>query len=1164
MRKAIERIRTEMARRDNRPAWHALAILVIIAAGCLLFYRSIPFHGTLMYTDMTWPNSMERVTFQVVNSWYPYGSFPTTNYLMSFFWIYPSSMLARLIGLTAPQYMLLTFVATFALAGVSMYSLAYYTIRRIDLPQGAKYAAFVGSVFAALIYMYNPWSLQYFRPYFVYPIYAAMPLLFLAMIKTLDSPSLRNLLLFSMFLALVNTSYLMYWVWGILVTYFIFHLASNRFARDVVKGTLKAGAWIVVFYAAFNMLWLLPSVLSVVTGKPFMPFYAPGFNPTWLSNFSVNNTIMNNLRLLSNWEWRLDQLGWGLSLEVLTFAIPVLSILALVLLRKKIARSRVISYWAIIATSGLLLATGTSSFLRGPYNYLAFNAPGSGAFGWTLRAPERWLFFVPVFFALLLGLLVSRLLAQRKQREGRGPRERENRGNERAIELEPDRTSVGYGVRLFAALSVIVLVLASLCPIAHDFASKVFSPVDVPRDYSTVDRFINSQAPRSRVAWLPFFPAGNYEYEWAPDKHLFPYSVITSNPSLSSIQEVLNNDSYFNWFESLYRKEAFPNVKIAQPAVISGNRVIARLFAPFAAPYLIFDGSVKGFDFGNGLESDRSLTRVLTINHLKVYKADFHTRYLSAATRVVKADTFFDNLALAQKVNRRELARVAFFNGQSYFGGPSAVPTRYGVLDLKKYRIPLTANGDFEETLVGGMPAHWYQPHDSAECMVSVDSNAKPARGRSSLRMINQSGDPGALGLLTTWEEPVQQAGDMYCFEARVKYRNANWTCAIIEGYRPDLSKWELIAQCPNVQAGTAGWKRYSCSFLVPPEYSRIRPVLVAGWAKEPAAGPSVSYFDRVMLSKVNAALFSDMTSGGAAPSVDFKKLSSQKYRVDVAGAADPFMLVHAEAYDNHWVVKTEDGETIDPVPLYRTINGFPIDRKGSFSLILEYQPQQWFLAGLVISLTAIFISLLFLLVLSIKHSGRSSRFGRMYDRLARRAYYAVHSYTLNLPHMKRKEIDKAGADPPPAALRPRRTLEKSTDRTASPSRAMGTPRGWVRDWPPRKRNIITWSGAAIISVLLATFVSVTSAVVVSFFLFALLLRIGSGVPLTSALILLACCPLLLLTSRGHAETVAAWSYYFLAMGIILLLVDYFRSAPGSRANPRKTKSSRKVSNNDT
>lgn len=1168
-------------------------MLVIIAAASFLFYKNFPFHGTLMYTDMTWPSSMQRVSFQVANAWYPYGSFPTTNYLMSFFWIYPSSLVARLVGFSAPQYMLVVFLATFSFAGISMYALAYHTIGRIKLPESARYAPFVGAVFAALIFMYNPWSLQYFRPYFVYPLYAAMPLLFLAMVKTIDSPSLRNIVLFSLFLAVVNTSYLMYWFWGILVTYFIFHLASNRFERESVKKAFKAGFGILVFYLLFNAIWLVPSAMSLISGKPFVPFYAPGFSQVWLKAFSANNTIMNNLRLISNWDWRLSQVGGGTTLEVLVFAIPILSILALVLLRHQIRRSRIINYWALMALGGLLLATGTSFILRRPYNYLAFKAPGSASLGWTLRAPERWLFFVPVFFALMLGLLVAWFLVKRPQAlrwrdisrirrsededftsGGKHPPEApsETGGTlaAKADKLELTLATKRYRRNLTVAIVVIAIVLVSLYPVAHDFAQKVFSPVVVPSDYQEADNFVNRKGGEPRVAWLPFFPPGNYVYKWAPEKKIFPYSVITSNPSLSSIQEVLNSNSYFKWFESLYLKQEMPPVQIVDPGATSGNGVTSRLLAPFASQYLIFDSSVDGFDFGNSLEADASLTRVLKTKFLSVYKTDYDPGYITAAARTVKVNTFFDNLSLIQKLTDEQLRQVAFFNGPSYFGGPSTIGDQYGVIDLNKYLIPLTVNSGFEKSEAGGTPAGWYQLLTNKETNFSIDSTTKPAHGKSSLRVVNASKDAGSLSWVTTWEEPVQHAGDMYTFEAEVKYQNADWTNAGIEGYRPDLHQWVLIARCPNILGGTAGWKKYSCSFLVPAGYSSIRPALGAGWTKEPARGPAISWFDNVKLSKVDSSLFSDMTNGGKPPDVSFKKVNSEKYAVSVKGATRPFILVLAEAFDNHWVVTMENGKKIDPVPMYKTINGFPIDRQGDFDLTIEYQPQEWFSIGLWISLTAMFVSLLCLLILWYRRGGKSSRLARTFDRISRRIGSAIHAYEFRLrPRRSRSKVKNPGAG---VSARARDVLAGVRRRTKSLHQQAGYyvryPQSKardnasrskpMRDWLRSKKHVVYWVGAVLIAVLFATLVSLTSAIVISFFLLGLLLEIDSGVPLAIALILLLVCPLLLVIKQNSsAEILAVWAYYFLAIGIILQFIDYMRSVAGKRTSRQSKVDSR-------
>jgi len=115
-----------------------------------------------------------------------------------------------------------------------------------------------------------------------------------------------------------------------------------------------------------------------------------------------------------------------------------------------------------------------------------------------------------------------------------------------------------------------------------------------------------------------------------------------------------------------------------------------------------------------------------------------------------------------------------------------------------------------------------------------------------------------------------------------------------------------------------------------------------------------------------------------------------------------------------------------------------------------------------------------------------------------------------------------------------------------------------MRDWLRSKKHVVYWVGAVLIAVLFATLVSLTSAIVISFFLLGLLLEIDSGVPLAIALILLLVCPLLLVIKQNSsAEILAVWAYYFLAIGIILQFIDYMRSVAGKRTSRQSKVDSR-------
>ncbi len=284
-----DRFSQAMVYREYRPLWHFLSVLLIIVAACFLFQKNFPPHGTLMYTDMTWPNTLSRLQFNAANSWMPYGSVPIAGSQLWFYWIYPLAGVARLLHISASNYMFLMFLGTFSLAGISMYALAYSTIKSLKLPNTARYATYVGAVLAALIYMYNPWSLMYLREYFGYPIYALLPLLFLAMVKTFDSPSLKNIMLFSLFVVLVNTSHHLAWFWSLFISYFLFFIITNRFNKEALKKAVRVVGGTVVFYLLLGATWIMPYLGSQFASKPLTPFYSPSFSQISVQGLSANN-----------------------------------------------------------------------------------------------------------------------------------------------------------------------------------------------------------------------------------------------------------------------------------------------------------------------------------------------------------------------------------------------------------------------------------------------------------------------------------------------------------------------------------------------------------------------------------------------------------------------------------------------------------------------------------------------------------------------------------------------------------------------------------------------------------------------------------------------------------------------------------------------------------
>jgi hypothetical protein len=406
-----ERSRTALALRDYRPVWHAIAVAAIMLIALALFYRTFTSSGTLIHQDMTFPTTLNRSISQYLNMWWEFGSTQNIFSVQRLFWSFPLLMFAKVFHVSNTTYIFLFVWGTLCIAGISMYGLAFHFIKTVDGAKRVTLAMAFGPLLAAVIYMYNPWSLNHFWPYFGFPAYALAPLIFYVALKTIESPRFTRVFLLALILTLASTAPIcVVWIWLLVLSYAVYYLIVNRFRRPDLMAALKTVVPAAAIYTLLNATWLLPYLNAQIAGKPFVPTYNNLMSQGVLDSLSSNNSVINNIRLISGWGFPVkppvDNMLW----VFLSFGIPILAIGGYLAFRKKLAGNNIINYWAIIFLISIALATGSSFFLRPVYSFFSLQA----STGWVIRVPDRWLFYVPMFYALMIGLILSRLLANRK------------------------------------------------------------------------------------------------------------------------------------------------------------------------------------------------------------------------------------------------------------------------------------------------------------------------------------------------------------------------------------------------------------------------------------------------------------------------------------------------------------------------------------------------------------------------------------------------------------------------------------------------------------------------------------------------------------------------------------------------------------------------------
>jgi hypothetical protein len=113
--------------------------------------------------------------------------------------------------------------------------------------------------------------------------------------------------------------------------------------------------------------------------------------------------------------------------------------------------------------------------------------------------------------------------------------------------------------------------------------------------------------------------------------------------------------------------------------------------------------------------------------------------------------------------------------------------------------------------------------------------------------------------------------------------------------------------------------------------------------------------------------LFSANDAPPPANILDYKKINPTKHILKIENATRPYMLAFAESYDPLWTayvdasegnIKPKDNKDssfkINSIPLYGVTNGFYVNKKGDYTLVIEYDPQKWYLEGVIISLLSL------------------------------------------------------------------------------------------------------------------------------------------------------------------------------------------------------------------
>ncbi len=104
-----------------------------------------------------------------------------------------------------------------------------------------------------------------------------------------------------------------------------------------------------------------------------------------------------------------------------------------------------------------------------------------------------------------------------------------------------------------------------------------------------------------------------------------------------------------------------------------------------------------------------------------------------------------------------------------------------------------------------------------------------------------------------------------------------------------------------------------------------------------------------------------------------YEKINPTKHILIIKNATRPYIISFAESYDALWTAYSNNDNNeknnyfkTNSIPLYGITNGFYVNKTGDYELIIEYEPQNWFVLGSIISISSI-ILLLAITILLVK-----------------------------------------------------------------------------------------------------------------------------------------------------------------------------------------------------
>jgi hypothetical protein len=918
---------------------HLLAALLFLALAIVTLRTFLFGESLFIHRDLVWPSNTDSLIAEI---WYAFDRFDIEGprriiYLGPFFALF---QILEVSALTAEKLMFLFFRF---MTGFFVY-FAMYKFLTTKFGSSSKERIFLTSIFAGFFYSFNPIAASMISPTLGFAFsYLMIPLVFYYFDKTLNERNMKNVIITGLLitLALASTAQFLVLLSTLILFPWLVVVCLQR-PRQEIFPILRTFGLIAIFSLLFSFYWVLPSVLTILEGVTLTPAYV--LTETTLDIFSRQTTFLNIFRLLGDWLPRvelqpiIDQWYW----TVLTFAIPIVMILSIILTRNLKTGFYVTSLSALT-----LFAIFFHKGSQPPFPDFYISLYDIFAVGWMFRIPSKVAMFLSFFVMMIISLAFYSILPSRKR----------------------DLTISQLKYMPIPAVVVISISIISWPLFTGDlggvyrdedkFQQSTYSEEDAAAIIDTSNHNIVLSGPISQSTSI---------HQLDPVEGLNRSSIVLADSDLNTLSLVSPqsiDELFLRDRQSLLMQFLSPDAVVVEPfdatkahrpdAVWSRAATHDPLHGPFHR-YLTEEFNIvnSDLDFGKGLiftwGEDR-LDIPVDIKDDTHTSYEIYIRYMKNAQGGI-VNIYLDNTPISTINTKDELNEFVWKS--------------LGKIEPGAGQHTLSVeneNGLNAINLITFVPSDQIAAiTDRMNSMVMATRNvfqfeAEDDFYSDKVRTVVREEDDG-LALYMTPNSEIFRQLDIT--------KPSNYTVAVKAQTCRDCSPVQITIGNTTTTAALPkdlsflGNNNAEYNWL----YSSTPVTLNSGNANMTIATGWVS-IDKIVLysdSHQNETIPMLLAHEPTSRILNFdKKIDQTKYSLSI-DSTEPFILELSRPYNQFWRAFVSDFE-YKPVQLDNGANGFIIDQAGKLDVRVEYIQQSWFLIGLTVSVLSFLLALSYLMI---------------------------------------------------------------------------------------------------------------------------------------------------------------------------------------------------------